>query len=334
MNVDAMAVGPAGDISLHVPGGAGLGAIARLRADGTPDPSFGENGYSYMALPEGDGRSFNMSLHEGKIYSVGSGGPGFELLSVSLRVSADGSLDTSFHAPAGYEYYTPEGGTVIVAAYMYGSHIAVDGSFYSCGHSFADPSETSPYGDYNYLLLRYTPDGERDPAFGQGGVVSLDHVGAAGPFPLPDNFCVNVGTAADGKVAFGGDAASLLFNGLSNFVVGRLLPDGRPDPSFGNQGIVEIDVGPSETMTDFVVLPDGRMVGAGFSGLNELNPVVIVVRPDGTLDPNFGEGGVLRFPGENAGNSPVLLEVQPDGKVLVAATTITEGSFVARLIVP
>jgi hypothetical protein len=103
------------------------------------------------------------------------------------------------------------------------------------------------------------------------------------------------------------------------------------DPSFGQNGIVEFpQLAPSMNLSAMALGPAGDIslhvpAAAGLGAIARL-------RADGSPDPNFGEGGVLRFPRENAGNSPVFLKVQPDGKVLVAGTA--EGSFVARLILP
>ncbi len=58
----------------------------------------------------------------------------------------------------------------------------------------------------------------------------------------------------------------------------RYLTDGRLDRSFGDDGRVTIDVSPSaEQFTDVVILPDGRIVAAGWAEVS-LVPVFSAVR--------------------------------------------------------
>ena len=58
----------------------------------------------------------------------------------------------------------------------------------------------------------------------------------------------------------------LLLTGISNgdFAIMRLLPDGTPDPLFGNDGLSLVDyAGNSDRSHAVVVQPDGRIVIAG-----------------------------------------------------------------------
>ena len=65
----------------------------------------------------------------------------------------------------------------------------------------------------------------------------------------------------DGRIlAVGQDAVA----SVGQWTLERFLPDGRPDPSFGDGGVREIDVGPlGGVARDIELLPDGRFVVVG-----------------------------------------------------------------------
>lgn len=76
----------------------------------------------------------------------------------------------------------------------------------------------------------------------------------------------------------------------------RLLPDGAPDPSFGNGGTVELDVlGHSFVTKDAEVTDDGLIYLAGIlkDGSTDLGGIVVRLREDGTLDAGFSDDGIL-----------------------------------------
>ncbi|HIK16051.1 MAG TPA: cadherin-like domain-containing protein [Leptolyngbyaceae cyanobacterium M33_DOE_097] len=106
----------------------------------------------------------------------------------------------------------------------------------------------------------------------------------------------------DGTVNFTSVNDAPIFNSVGNL-----------DPSFGINGIVTTDFGSDETASRTVLQPDGKLVVAGTIngdfGLSRYNS-------DGSLDLNFGTGGVVTtdFGGFDRGSNIVL---QPDGKVIV-----------------
>jgi len=75
------------------------------------------------------------------------------------------------------------------------------------------------------------------------------------------------------------------------------------------------------------ILGNGDVVVAGGAGLNAADPGFAVVRylPDGTLDPSFGSGGIVRtdFTGASFDWAVGGLVVQPDGDVVAAGYTIS-----------
>ncbi len=111
-------------------------------------------------------------------------------------------------------------------------------------------------------------------------------------------------------------------------ILGRLLPDGSTDASFGDDGLVVFDVDQIDRPQDLLVDPDDkvvisttRFVGDGFSDpftdVNELYRFTST----GNLDENFGVGGVAehtRIPDNTGVSLPPLVVGLADGSYVVS----------------
>ncbi|MCX4091680.1 delta-60 repeat domain-containing protein [Nocardia sp. alder85J] len=156
--------------------------------------------------------------------------------------------------------------------------------------------------------------GTLDNAFGAHGKV-WSSVGT-------DSRARAVAVQPDGRIVAAGAVHDAVEG--DNFAVVRYLPDGTEDPTFGVKGIVSTDFdGKSDVAAAVVVQPDGRIVAVGTSHGTATGDNIAVARynSDGTLDPNFGDGGrVSTDLGTQAdhGNAAAL---QPDGKLIVAGST-------------
>jgi uncharacterized delta-60 repeat protein len=187
-------------------------------------------------------------------------------------------------------------------------------------------------------LIKINANGTPDPNFGVNGeadVVMPAGVTAYGGGPTgllvqPDGKIVVVDTAISGG------------NARDATVVARFLADGSPDPSFGQAGVVVLDQTNLGVGSVFLQLPalqaDGKLVLTGSSVVPSGGPLVgtqqiTVARIDqaGALDPSFGTGGVVTFPGDvPAGSSfysdnPIGLAIQPDGRIVVLAEQALGG---------
>ncbi len=304
--------------------------FTRLKADGTTDTSFGENGYTLVDVGGFDGTIVGIAQHEGRVWGVGTSGFFGYNNGLALRLLPDGKLDTSFNAPDGFHLYSGDEPTVFAFEGFTSTYVAADSSLYACGDTPA-PLEVSAS---NFLVARYTPGGELDPNFGEGGVVDLEVHGKSGGVDVRNDACRGVVGAPDGKTVFVGLVASNEDGNQSNLVVVRLLPDGTPDPAFGQGGVFQLDHAASDHATGVVALPDGRIAVAGLTGDSVANaPFVLVLRADGTPDPGFADGGLFVFDllSEESFQS-VFLGRQSSGKLVVAGTAPTP--FVARLNAP
>jgi len=138
-----------------------------------------------------------------------------------------------------------------------------------------------------------------DRTFGNGGSAIV-------PFPDVESLAEAVVVQPDGKIVAAGAAGF-------DFGLARLHPDGSLDASFGVGGLVITDFGDTEIAHAMVLQPDGKLVVAGetFSGTTGL--ALARYQADGTLDPDFGVGGLVRMPELSAR----ALVLQPDGMLVV-----------------
>jgi len=94
--------------------------------------------------------------------------------------------------------------------------------------------------------------------------------------------------------------------------------DGSPDPAFGTGGTVTTDVSArSDQVVDLRVQPDGSVLAAGTAGDQF---AVARYRHDGTLDPGFGDAGVVVTTAMFWG-TPNAVRLQPDGRLLVVGSS-------------
>lgn len=113
-----------------------------------------------------------------------------------------------------------------------------------------------------------------------------------------------------------------MIDGVSNWYFGafRYLPNGELDQSFGEGGWVDTDLGSFEFPHAVALQPDGGIVVAREGDCRFAGCFVLArYRPDGSLDPGFGEGGVVHTPfGFVHGARAFDVSIAPDGRVVAA----------------
>jgi uncharacterized delta-60 repeat protein len=170
--------------------------------------------------------------------------------------------------------------------------------------------------------VAYAKPGDFDPSFGTGGVT----INQLSPAPKPNSVGADVAPAPEGKVVVAGEIADL--EGRGAVGVARYLANGQLDPTFGSGGAVIYQFGEGGAKAASVayysglaVMPDGRIVLAGFASDKEGNRQTLVARlkASGELDTTFAGGKVIKQFGEGEKPSSELfgLLLQPDGRVVV-----------------
>ncbi len=166
--------------------------------------------------------------------------------------------------------------------------------------------------------------GALDPAFGQGGKVTIDFDGPQAAH------AESVVVQADGKVVVGGVA----FNsgsGHGDFALARYNTDGNLDASFGQGGRVLTSMGRPTDIHGIALQADGKIVAAGLYITSQGTADTALARynSDGTLDGTFGQGGLLTPDRARFGGVADDIVVQPDGKLVVSGALSTPVSVSA-----
>ena len=277
--------------------------LFRCSPDGIPDTTFGENGtvrYAGSGAGTDSGRGVIVQ-QDGRIVICGEVNTSSHKEMAVLRYTRDGTLDTTFASQGvftpgdqgGKESYgfattldqenrilvtggvevdgkeriglvrlqengTPDGsfGTRGIAVWNgsgtgpdYGNWVSITPE----GKILVTGVETGSSGSFDIAVLRYNQDGTLDLAFGENGVARVGTSGydyAWGQTSLPDGRIVVAGTS--------------LVNGLGTPVLIGFTRDGKPDPSFGVNGICSfetIGIGPLYAVhTD----KEGNLLAGGY----------------------------------------------------------------------
>src|SRR5262245_5147909 len=183
-------------------------------------------------------------------------------------------------------------------------------------------------GSFNnvFAVFRYNANGTVDTGFGGGdGVATVDLGKATGPESQTSGpssgEASGVAVLPDGKILVGGQRSTLYTDPMfgsftySDIVLVRLSPNGSPDGSFGNAGVVPHNYGTFDKAEGMAVQPDGKVLVVG-STLGDFS--LFRYHGDGSPDSGFGNNGVATtdFGAESAFGRKVVL--QPDGKAVVA----------------
>jgi len=297
-------------------------ALTRHLRDGGLDPAFGNGGKVITQVgTRGDSARAVAVQADGRIVVAGwTDSTGTDANFLVLRYRADGTLDPSF--ADGGRFVLPIGagnGTDRAHAVA----IQNDGKIVVGGTTLSGTSTTGQ----DFAIVRLTPEGTLDAGFGQGGKVVT---------PMQSHSASDTVYALALPVV-GGEQRILAVGGEGDFVAARYTANGSLDASFGNGGrmvgLFGRNIGAARAV---VLLPGGRAVLAG--GIyNDFAAAQITEA--GTLDPMFGQGGLVTVAvsATNWDNATAVVR-QADGKLLLGGWAYSGNSssadFVALRLLP
>ncbi len=168
---------------------------------------------------------------------------------------------------------------------------------------------------WNFPAPVHAADGDLDSGFAGGGKFTVDNGRGEAIQALalqPDGKIVGVGYLESKKK---GD----------DFVVGRLLPDGSPDLSFGSEGLTGVDFLRGEDVAYAVLIQqDGKIVAVGEArNTNNDSADMGLARfnSDGSLDGSFGPDGTVLTDFFGRAEHAFAAVLQPDGKIVAVGFT-------------
>jgi uncharacterized delta-60 repeat protein len=246
---------------------------------------------------------------DGKIVMAGGTLQDFIL----ARFNADGSIDRSF-GPTGDGKVTTDMGSGFIVEEATAVAVQADGKIVLVGYTAIDNAPPNADGPPTFALARYNTDGSLDTGFGRQGRVSGNVNGRARA----------VAIQTDGRIVVAGEFSFDSTNGsdFSDFTIARFRPDGNLDPTFGADATGQIarDLGGSNSATNIVVQPDGKIVVSGTAQSSSADHTDVArFNADGSFDDSFGTGGKLKLQGELVGNG---LARQPDGKMVLVGSVV------------
>ncbi len=261
--------------------------VYKVLPDGTLDPDFGDEGRVWTDLfkaenqpvgdhvpeeyPIGSSGGYAMALQpDGRIIVAGTTASTTSFAFAMVRYRPDGSIDRSFgqNGLVITELDPLQPDAIATLA------VAPDGTILAGGSSGSRAA-----------LVRFRPDGEIDASFGGGDGIVLteqDFLGIAALALEPD-----------GRVVAAGQGGSP--DGPYDFALARYQADGTPDASMGKGGVALTDLGGTgEGASGVAAGPGGTIVTAGYSSSSF---ALARQHADGSLDPSFGQDGLVTASG-------------------------------------
>lgn len=283
--------------------------VARFSASGSLDLTFNAGvtpGVARTDFDAGLDDAFDVEVVSGKIRLVGQSRipVGFDVIErlAVARYNDDGTLDTNFDG---------DGKATRVMDFQFngggGFAFTSSGQILMTGTSVLSPGDI--------VVARANADASADPTFSGDGEVDIS-LGGFGQVlvvtPTSDG-----GAAAAGRV---------FLTDNEDFATVKVTSGGLADTSFNGTGVAILGLTFSsldQTSGYLAALADGKTLVAG----TQLSPffqgdfALARLNTDGSLDTSFGTGG--RVVTDLGSDDRVrAITVQPDGKILVAGTTV------------
>lgn len=209
-----------------------------------------------------------------------------------LRLNPNGTLDTNFgiqgQRVTGFDGGGPNDDVASSVLLQPNGRIVV------CGAASGDPDANGS----DFGIVRLTSGGAIDTQFNVDGRASVAF--DLGPLGSRDDFAVRCSLQSDGKIVVAGQA-EIDSGGGGRMAVARLNTDGSRDTGFNGSGTATVDFGPgfpSSNAFGVKSLANGDTLLIGNAGTTDLVTTTWAfaqLDADGTLDPTFGNGGILLF---------------------------------------
>jgi uncharacterized delta-60 repeat protein len=290
--------------------------VAKFKADGELDTSFGTNGYAIHNAIVGTSGEVARSIlvqSSGKIVIAGTiehdGADDARDRDIALlRLNSDGTLDSSFGSNGITTLDLSEGevsGTSYVADNIGGMTADESGRLLIHAAKKRDGAT-----DTDFVLLRLSADGALDATFGTNGQTSLDirnlSASPKPPLVMPNGQIMGAGYMRDGSVVVP--------------VIYRTDANGQLDATYGVNGVYSEAVLAAVTEV-YAVAPQGdSLVTVGYGRVSteeNLDFLSLRIKADGTRDTAYGTDGYVRVDANGFNDNGRFMTTLPDGRLLL-----------------
>lgn len=299
--------------------GDNLTALSRFLPDGSTDASFGANGIATLQILDSTYSNVQVNdfavLPDGNILCAASS----SIAGLTLyRLSPDGVMDNSYGQNG---WLVPD----VEQLNLYHSIATGENEIYivTNGEQYFYDLLTPGYSSNDhakYSVIKLHTDGTIDPTYGVSGIALHNF-----PVNMINGF-KSIAVQPDGKLLLTG-SLYINYGGIYGadedaFII-RFNQDGSADSSFGDQGMMTIDLSWRDVLATVSVLADGKIIFAETAldtiPGNSVNKMLRLM-PDGSLDPSFGINGI-----SNLGYTGMLHDIpiifQPDNKMILTLST-------------
>ncbi len=271
--------------------------LAKFNSTGSLDLSFDGDGKALYFFPYTAYDESNCSAiqADGKIIIAGMSHVNQNSILSACRYNPDGSIDTSF----------AENGFFKLNTRLYDgiNSIKID----SNGKILLAINNSS-------TVIRLNMDGTFDSSFGTGGFATIT---------LGFSFVNDIKVLPDNSILVAGSVVSTVNNVSSyNFMLAKLNANGTLASDFGSNGITILSATPNFDQLNLIeTQADGKIITAGqFLNTNSNNYDIVIFRTNanGILDTTFNTTGIFTIGIPNSNDVASGLQIQNDGKILLA----------------
>ncbi|HEV8593833.1 MAG TPA: hypothetical protein VGQ55_17145, partial [Pyrinomonadaceae bacterium] len=136
-------------------------------------------------------------------------------------------------------------------------------------------------------------------------------------------------------VPVGGTGGSCSKSHPCDFAVLRYDLDGIMDTTFGNNGIVMVDLfhGTNDVPNAIAIYPNGKILVAGYTETTFISRssnrdfALLRLLPNGTRDSSFGSNGTVRTDFSGLDDEAYDVVIQGDGRIIAVGSTTSNGNI-------
>ncbi len=272
--------------------------LARYNTNGSLDITFDGDGKLTTLIGTSCGANAVVIQPDGKIIVAGSsyddGGSGDDMFTLA-RYNTNGSLDNTFDAD-GIVTTTFTGSINDVAHAIV---LQSDGKIIVAGSHHNGTT-------LDFALARYNTNGSLDNSFDGDGMLTTA-IGSS------DDIAYSIALQTDGKIVVAGNSD---ISSNIDFALARYNTNGSLDNTFDADGKLTTSIGFAQDAAGLAIQTDGKIVIAGSDGSNFIAARYNIT---GSLDNTFDGDGIVITPVGTAFSSEAnSVEIQPDGKIIVA----------------
>ncbi len=287
--------------------------VLRFNSNGTIDNSFGNNGQVNYSFTNFDNNALDVAIQsDGKIIVAGNikvDANDFDF--AVLRLNSNGSLDTSFGVNGKIQndfigFNVPDSAQKI--AIQNDGKIIVAGLSYTIDDSF------------DFAIARYNTNGDLDTSFGTNGKKLIGFNAT-----IDDDIANDMVLQNDGKILVVGQTSN--GNNL-NYALARLNTNGSLDTSFDGDGKLTYQFNTNDNIANAIAIQNnGKIIITGEIDTDDNASIIktdfatLRFNADGSLDTSFGQNGKLITDFGSNDDSPRAIQIQNDGKILIAGTS-------------